>query len=123
MGSVFQIICASQRDIYHQPNRCGTTIDATFGVQQAEYLRNSEQIKAGVKHFVGDMGLDAWGPERWKREFQCCQIAVCTPQAMLNLLRTAFLKVYLPSYEELIPHPCLVAVSSQQINKLSVLEM
>ncbi|GBB92187.1 hypothetical protein RclHR1_01980012 [Rhizophagus clarus] len=48
---------------------------------------------AAVKHFCGEMGVDLWKEETWKKNFENLDILVMTAQIFLNILRHGFISL------------------------------
>ncbi|KZS04781.1 Uncharacterized protein APZ42_032147 [Daphnia magna] len=63
-----------------------------LAIQQAAYLRRHTYLK--VKEFYGSMGVDFWGKERWKTEFEENHVLVMTAQIFVDVLNHAFFSAY-----------------------------
>ncbi|XP_057378262.1 endoribonuclease Dicer-like [Daphnia carinata] len=63
-----------------------------LAIQQAAYLRRHTYLK--VKEFYGSMGVDIWGKDRWKTEFEENHVLVMTAQIFVDILNHAFFSAY-----------------------------
>nr|AGW15597.1 dicer 1 [Nematostella vectensis] len=59
--------------------------------QQKEVIAKNTDLK--VKEFIGDMGVDFWSDEQWKKELDDNQVLVMTAQIFLDLLGHARLRL------------------------------
>jgi len=54
-------------------------------LQQAEYLK--ERLPDGiVSYFIGDMNVDFWSNENWRKAITECHVMVMTSQIFLDIL-------------------------------------
>ncbi|KAI9553581.1 hypothetical protein GHT06_021502 [Daphnia sinensis] len=63
-----------------------------LAIQQAAYLRRHTYLT--VKEYYGSMGVDFWGKERWKTEFEENHVLVMTAQIFVDILNHAFFPVH-----------------------------
>ena len=62
-----------------------------LAIQQAKVIEKHTDLK--VKHYVGEMGVDYWNKNVWRKEFDENNVLVMTGQIFLNLLSHSFIKL------------------------------
>ena len=58
--------------------------------QQAEYIALHTSLDVG--QYIGEMNVDSWTRDRWRREFQQKQVLVMTMTIFRNLIQSTFMK-------------------------------
>ena len=57
--------------------------------QQADVIKRVSCLK--VSCYIGEMGVHAWGPEKWISEFDRNEVLVMTAQILLDILTPAYI--------------------------------